>query len=129
MLKVAKLSPIIRLSRLRARMSALSCATEHASPGARDNIKRYVNSPVMVAAVPVQYERHSSMAERQWHFQRQLCSIPLRRPCKCQPLTLRTTRFLMSFSFTKQVQAQLDLLDVNMSCTLQACTEAPAGSR
>ena len=35
------------------------------------NIMQYMNSPVMVDAVLVQYERHSSMAERQWHFQRQ----------------------------------------------------------
>ena len=32
---------------------------------------QHMNSPVMGDAVPVQYERRSSMAERQWHFQRQ----------------------------------------------------------
>ena len=35
------------------------------------NIMQFRNSTVMVDSVPVQYERHSSMAERQWQFQRQ----------------------------------------------------------
>merc|ERR1711916_258740 len=39
-----------------ARMSALSCATERASPGVEDNIERYRNSPVMHEAVPAQYK-------------------------------------------------------------------------
>ena len=110
-------------------MSALSCATEHASPGTRDNIKRYMNSPVMVAAVFL----CSASATRSWQNANGISSAnneyPSPQTLQVQRHTLRTTRFLMSFAFTKQVQAQLDLLDVNMSCTLQACTEAPGGSR